>query len=230
MEGTYMKWLINGFCMLLLILMFMADGWAVGVLNTNMSVDYLRTSNRNASTDVDAAFFNPAGLALLPNGLYFNVGNQAIHEKRSITDSSTAIRTYVGRGSDEEYSSSETAWLFPTLNIAYRQDAITVFGSAGPIGGGAKIHYTSGVPVLDAFGIGLGTGVATAYGDTMTGYTRDAEFSGSSVYYGASAGIAYKINEMLSAAIGARYIYVKNHIEGHLRNIVITTPAAERSR
>lgn len=50
------------------------------------STEYVRTLNRNASTDADAAFYNPAGLAMMDKtGLYINFSNQTLHKKRTST-------------------------------------------------------------------------------------------------------------------------------------------------
>ena len=56
-----------------------------GILPSH-STEYVRTLNRNASTDADAAFYNPAGLAMLDKtGLYINFSSQTLHKKRTHT-------------------------------------------------------------------------------------------------------------------------------------------------
>jgi len=46
----------------------------------NHSADWVRTLNRFASTDVDAAFYNPAGLAFMKKkGLHIQFTSQTIH-------------------------------------------------------------------------------------------------------------------------------------------------------
>ncbi|MCJ7612517.1 MAG: hypothetical protein MUP19_09665, partial [Candidatus Aminicenantes bacterium] len=42
--------------------------FATLVTNMNQSALYFRLLSRNASTDVDAVFYNPAGLTQLPDG------------------------------------------------------------------------------------------------------------------------------------------------------------------
>jgi len=50
------------------------------------STEYVRTLNRNASTDADAAFYNPAGLAFMKaTGLYINFSNSILHKKKMHT-------------------------------------------------------------------------------------------------------------------------------------------------
>jgi long-chain fatty acid transport protein len=45
------------------------------VTNNNQSIMFTRTQSRNASTGIDAVFFNPAGLTKLDNGFYISLNN-----------------------------------------------------------------------------------------------------------------------------------------------------------
>nr|MCU0561251.1 hypothetical protein [Desulfobacterales bacterium] len=55
-----------------LVLGLASSLYAGGIINKqNLSADYIRTLNRNAATDsADAVAFNPAGTAMMQNGLY----------------------------------------------------------------------------------------------------------------------------------------------------------------
>jgi len=48
------------------------------VTNTNQGALYIRLQSRNASTEVDAVYFNPAGLTKLAPGFHFGINNQTI--------------------------------------------------------------------------------------------------------------------------------------------------------
>jgi len=48
------------------------------VTNTNQSAAWVRLPSRNASTEIDAVYYNPAGLMKLKNGFHFSVSNQSI--------------------------------------------------------------------------------------------------------------------------------------------------------
>ena len=53
--------------------------FAGGLLtNFNQSAQYQRMLSRNASLDVDAVFYNPAGLVKLENGWHFSLSSQSI--------------------------------------------------------------------------------------------------------------------------------------------------------
>ena len=42
------------------------------VTNSNQSAMFTRLQNRNASTDIDAVFYNPAGLTKLGDGFFLS--------------------------------------------------------------------------------------------------------------------------------------------------------------
>jgi len=66
--------------------------------NGNQSAAYIRTMNRNASTGIDAVYFNPAGLTKMEDGLYLSFSNQSIFQEKEIKDDFAALNedTYVG--------------------------------------------------------------------------------------------------------------------------------------
>ena len=56
------------------------------VTNTNQSAMFTRLQNRNASTDIDAVYFNPAGLTKLGNGFFVSINNQTITQTKTVTN------------------------------------------------------------------------------------------------------------------------------------------------
>ncbi|MGC9374003.1 MAG: hypothetical protein ACP5DQ_03050 [Bacteroidales bacterium] len=48
------------------------------VTNQNQSAAYIRMFARDASTGIDAVFFNPAGLTKLSDGFHLSLNNQYI--------------------------------------------------------------------------------------------------------------------------------------------------------
>ncbi|MDA3817479.1 MAG: hypothetical protein PF486_08895, partial [Prolixibacteraceae bacterium] len=71
----------------LLLTLVISFSFAGGLLtNANQSTQYVRTLSRNASTSIDAAYYNPAGLSKLDNGLYLSVHNQSIFQTKTITN------------------------------------------------------------------------------------------------------------------------------------------------
>jgi len=192
------------------------------VTNTNHSAEFVRTLNRNASTSVDAAYYNPAGIARLGEGLHIGLSNQSIFQTKDVSSDLVTLNT-------DAYSGEVKAVFFPDLHVAYKMGQLAFSGSVMPIGGGGSADYASGLPMFEYDLAGL-VGVpaaalnpALAALGTISGYTADAAFKGSSVYLGAQAGVAYAINNMISVSVGGRYVMADNVYEGSLAGLTLPT-------
>jgi long-chain fatty acid transport protein len=206
----------------LAILLMTSIALAGLVTNTNQSAEYIRTLNRNASTCVDAAYYNPAGLTKLPEGFHFAISNQSIFQTKEIDSDLSTLNS----GS---YTGDVKAMVFPDVHVAYNMGNIAFSGSFMPIGGGGGAEYSTGLPSFEYGYAGL-VGLPAAalnpalspYG-TITGYSADAEFSGSSVYFAGQVNAAYAINDMISVAVGGRYIMANNTYEGSISGVALHT-------
>ena len=59
--------------------------FAGGLLtNTNQSAQFIRMMSRNASTEIDAVYFNPAGLIKMDDGWHFAVYSQTIFQDKPV--------------------------------------------------------------------------------------------------------------------------------------------------
>jgi long-chain fatty acid transport protein len=189
------------------------------VTNTNQSAAWVRLPSRNASTEVDAAYFNPAGLMKLENGFHFSLSNQTIFQKRKIENS------YAGPGgayglNEHLYKGNVTAPIFPSVYAVYKLDKFAFSLGFMPIGGGGGATYDKGLP---SFEMGIADLVPGLYsqGINATEYNLDVFFEGSSIFFGYQGGLSYKVNDWLSVAAGARYVTAKNTYTGHLQDIQI---------
>ena len=73
------------------------SAFAGGLLtNTNQSVHFLRNPAQDASTDIDAAYSNPAGLIYLPDGFHFSLTNQSAFQTRRVTSTFAPFAAYGG--------------------------------------------------------------------------------------------------------------------------------------
>jgi len=52
------------------------------ITNTNQSAVFIRMLARNASMDIDAVYYNPAGLTQLKNGFHVAIYNQTISQEK----------------------------------------------------------------------------------------------------------------------------------------------------
>src|ERR1035437_8393629 len=70
------------------------------VTNNNQSAMFTRLQNRNVSTDIDAAYFNPAGLTKLGDGFFPSINNQTITQTQKVNSNYQYLtgtpREYVG--------------------------------------------------------------------------------------------------------------------------------------
>jgi len=185
------------------------------VTNTNQSASWVRLPSRNASTEIDAVYYNPAGIMKMENGFHLAVSNQTIFQTREITSD----YSYLHSGS---YEGSVKAPLFPSVAAAYKLDKFAVSFGFNPVGGGGGATYEEGLPSFEMSQADLVPALAAApY--SATDYNLDVYFKGSSIFFGYQVGISYKINDLLSVAAGVRYITAKNTYEGYLRDVQVLT-------
>jgi long-subunit fatty acid transport protein len=207
------------------------------VTNTNQSAAWARSLTRDASLGVDAVYYNPAGLAQLDNGLHLSLSNQSIFQTRTITSDYPFLSP-----SPKSYQAELTAPIFPSIYAAYKMDKWSFSAGFNVIGGGGTADFQQGLPSFEIPVSGLvpymqqtltpldqliegATGNNPGFAN-ITGYNMDASFTGSSTYYGIQVGATYAITEMISVAIGGRYVMANNSYEGALTNITIDAPAA----
>ena len=184
------------------------------VTNTNQSAAYMRTLNRNASTDVDAVYYNPAGLTKLEDGLHLSLSNQSIWQTKTVTNSYQYLNS-------DEYVGNVFAPIFPNIYFAYKTGNLAVSGGFQPIGGGGSADYEEGLPSFEMSVADLVPALANQ-GQPISAYDADIAFEGSSIYYGVQGNISYKINDMISIGVGGRYVSAVNQYIGHLKDIAIT--------
>ena len=198
----------------LLAICLMAGSLFAGgiVTNTNQSAMYVRTLNRNASTDLDAAFYNPAGLMSMDNGFYIHFSNQSVKQTRDIK----SYNPYLNNG---DFEGLTNVLLYPDLYLAYKQDKFALSFNMIPIGGGGSAEFEDGLPSYESGVAGL-VPMLTAKGvSDIRGYRNDIDFVGSSIYLGFQGNVSYKLNNMVSVSVGGRYVIANNKYEGHLKNI-----------
>ena len=177
------------------------------VTNQNQSAMYTRLQARDATLGIDAVFYNPAGLTLLPNnGLFLSLNNQYITQERTIKSDYPALN-------EGTYKGAIDAPLFPGLYVGYKLDDWAFSFGFNPIGGGGGGIYDAGLPSFE-YSI---SDLPSALPD-VNAYQVDAYFEGSSVYFGYQANVSYKINDMIQVAAGVRYVDAQEAYNGYLKN------------
>jgi long-subunit fatty acid transport protein len=188
------------------------------VTNTNQSATWVRMPARNASTSVDAVYYNPAGLMKLENGFHFSVSNQSIWQTREVEN------FYKGPGglfglNESMFKGTAKAPLFPSVYGVYKTERLAFSLGFNPIGGGGGATYEKGLPSFEVSASDLVPSLAASQG--VTGYRLDAFLEGKSVFMGLQGAVSFKVNDWLSIAAGLRYVMAKNTYLGHLQDIEV---------
>jgi len=203
--------------LLLLTVLFMSPVIAGGIVtNMNQSAKYTRMLCRDATLGIDAVFYNPAGLTKLGNGFHFSINNQTIGQSREIG----STYQYLKPTTPKDFEAGVSAPLFPGVYAAFRLGKFAISAGFNPIGGGGSATYDKGLPSLE-YGVSDLVPMLAAQGQNITDYNLDALFEGSSTFFGYQANLSYKINDMLSVAVGGRYVTAKEVYTGHLKDVQI---------
>ena len=188
-----------------------------GILtNSNQSAQFIRMLSRNASLDIDAVYYNPAGLVKLEDGWHFGLYNQTIFQDKNV---------YCGYPllNDPNYLGTVSVPVYPNAYAVYKKEKWAFSFGFGPVAGGGSAEFERGLP---SFEIPISKVVPGLAGLSqinpalaVTGYDADLTFKGTSVFWGFQLGAAYEINEMLSVYAGVRYMPSKNVYQGSIKNI-----------
>ena len=189
--------------------------FAGGLLtNGNQSAQYIRMLSRNASTSPDAVYFNPAGLMMMDNGFYISLQSQSLFQSKTVESGFPLLHT-------TKYDGTLTAPIFPTGFAVYKMDRVAFSLGFGPNSGGGSAEFGSGLPSFAKDVARLVPGLAglTKLGKNVSDYDVDMSFKGESVYWGIQGGASFKINDILSAYAGVRYVPAITKYTGYLKNI-----------
>ena len=168
--------------------------------NTNYHVAFDRMMARGASTEIDAAYSNPAGLAWGYEGFQFSLDFQKPWQNRDIELNNV---TYKGKAS---------APIVPAIFASYKKDRWAVSTMIGIVGSGGFVKYDNGVPM---FNVPI-TAMLNNNPQTKGNYILNSEMKGKQYIYGGQLNFTYKFTDFLSAAVGMRANYYDGYYKGHV--------------
>lgn len=201
------------FLPIVLICAMALSSFAGGLLtNTNQSAQFVRMLSRNASTQIDAVYFNPAGLMKMENGWHFSINNQSIFQEKT-------VNSYFPLLNNGEYIGDVKAPVFPSAFAVYKMDNMAFSLGFGPNGGGGSATFERGLPSFEIPLSKLNSGALLPIG--VTGYDAELYFDGSSIFWGIQAGLTYKLGDMVSVYGGARYLPSTNTYAGSISNVQV---------
>ena len=144
---------------------------------------------RDASTQIDAVYSNPAGVAFMEDGFHLSLNGQSAFQTRTITSTFAPFAGFGGNAT-KVYKGEASAPFIPSVFAVYKKDKWAFSGNFAVTGGGGTNKYSV-----------------------------DSYMRGKQMIFGLQLGASYKITDYLSAFAGVRMNYVSNGYEGHIRNI-----------
>ncbi|MEN8250456.1 MAG: hypothetical protein ABFS32_16090 [Bacteroidota bacterium] len=212
-----MKKIIVSFFSLLLTANLAFSGGIV--TNTNQSASWTRMMVRDASTSIDAVYYNPAGLTKLSDGFHLSLSNQVLGQTKNVISDFMYLNN-----APVDYEGKVSAPLFPGVYAAYKTGKLAFSFGFNPIGGGGSADFAGGLPSIE---MPVSTLVPMLASTGVTGYSMNMNFSGTSVYFGVQAGVSYEVNDMISVYAGGRYVMAKNTYKGAMSDIMVTANGTE---
>jgi len=198
--------------------------YAGGLLtNTNQNVTFLRNPARDASTEIDAAYTNPAGLAFLKkDGFFLSLNNQSAFQTRTITSTfgTADLFPFAGFGGkpEKEFEGKAKALVIPNIQAAYKTGDWVFSANIGIVGGGGTLDFSKGLPSFESQ-VAMIPLSLSKNGIPTNQYSLDSRLKGTQIIYGIQLGATYKFNENLSAYLGARANIADNSYTGYIHNI-----------
>ena len=177
--------------------------------NTNYHIAFDRMFARGATSEIDATFSNPAGLAWGREGFLLSLNFQKPWQRRNIELNNT---TYEGVAS---------APIVPALFAAYKKDRIALSAMIGIVGSGGFVKYDQGVPQYNVMVQSMMSGIIPQLNqlpgiNIPTNYSLNSEMKGKQYIYGGQLNFTYKLLDCLSAAVGVRVNYYDGYYRGHV--------------
>ncbi len=166
----------------------------------NLGSRYMAEPTRNVAIDAaDIAVYNPAGVMLGDEGMRISVDMQYILK--------TYGHAYTDQIAGEKVTEEQTAPSpIPNLFATYKKDNWGLFGSMTASGGGGTVDYEDGNFV--SYGI-----CAKSFSSFGAAGFKNDQVKAFSAYYTFASGGSYQVNEQVSVALGARYVYASKNIE-----------------
>lgn len=179
------------------------------------SIDYLSQQDAEymahpamvGKIGVSGAYYNPAGTVWLEDGTYIQLNNQTHLKKYSMT------------ANGRKFESDKASPVVPSFQLVTKKGDNAFFFHAGAIAGGGTVEYEGGLGRYETIGSSLDLGQVLGIKDLGkilgVSYRDGSTFKGQSYYVAIQGGIARKISDSWSLALGMRVINAERKLRGH---------------
>ena len=221
--------------MIVALLGFTSIASAGGLMtNTNYHIAFDRMFARGATTEIDAAYSNPAGLAWGHEGWQLSINFQKPWQNRDveINIDNFLANPLVGNPGEtfhKKYKGEASAPIVPALFASYKKDRWAISTMIGIVGSGGFVEYDEGVPMFNVpvtakiystlFQKIAATPYAAQADALARDFTLDSSMKGKQYIYGGQVNFTYKFFDFLSAAVGFRANYYDGYYRGHVTAI-----------
>jgi len=204
----------------------------------NHSVEYVRTLNRSASIDADAAFYNPAGLAFMENtGLSVMFSSQTYNVRKEHTmdyysielEPFVPVQTFHTRsgftgGLPDYYYAETVAPVLPDLCVVYNTKEWAAYFHVGVMQAANGMYFPNGLAVIDWGNLAtIESQLAMTDPDVNTNvlesFSSDADATRTEYFIGGTLGAAYRVLDWMSVSLGGRYIRYSGRMEINVRDV-----------
>ncbi len=200
---------------LLILFLAVSFSYAGGIVtNTNQSSAWVRLLVRDATTEIDAVYFNPAGLTKLNDGFHFSISTQYITQRKEVLNNYPFLN-------DGLYKGEVKIPIFPGVYAAYKTGSVVFSLGLNPVGGGGEATFDRGLPSFEMEISDLVPGLQAA-GQPVTAYSINSFLEGTSTFLGLQGGVSIALSNEFSFFVGGRYINATNTYNGYLKDVTIT--------
>ncbi|MEG0816761.1 OmpP1/FadL family transporter [Cetobacterium sp.] len=170
-----------------------AMGGSIDYLS-QQDAEYLAHPAMVGKIGVSGAYYNPAGTVWLEDGTYMQINNQ------------THIKNYSMEIDGAKFKSDKPSPVVPSLQIVKKEGNTAYFFHAGAIAGGGSVAYSGGIGTFKTIEQQL----------SMIGakYTGGSTIHGQSYYVAIQGGVARKITDTWSVAVGLRAVDAERKFKG----------------
>ncbi|MGB4705321.1 MAG: hypothetical protein WBI18_09665 [Candidatus Saccharicenans sp.] len=204
------------------ILVLLAVSATAGIVtNYNQSASYIRLLSRNAALDLDAVFYNPAGLVKLSDGFHLSLHNQFISQDKKINNGFPLLNAH-------DYLGEVRVPLFPDLYAVYKKGNLAVSFGVGPNAGGGTADFKQGLPSFE-IPFSMLPPLLSNMDIPTSGYDVDIVFKGKSVFMGYQLNFSYAISPSFSFGLGGRLIQATNKYEGSIKDVMLNIAGSWQS-